>query len=118
MRLIWRFIVTKPDITVRPEDLRFAELGSQLFNELLHRPQYLRLVDRLAAGPVLLRVVRLEALVKHQRLRWPPAERHGPSLRWRPGAKSKSRLSPNGRVLLAPRHPHTAGAAGRDLVRA
>src|SRR6185437_4224743 len=37
MSLIWRFVVTKTDITVRPEDFRLAELGRQLFEQLLHR---------------------------------------------------------------------------------
>src|ERR1700733_2637511 len=84
MRLIRRFIVTKTDIAVGPEDLRLAELGRKLLEQFLHRPQHLLLVHGLTAGPVLLGVVILETRVKCQRLRWPAFERHSTSLRGTP----------------------------------
>src|SRR3984957_16454638 len=81
MRLVGRLIVAEADIPVRPEDLRRPELAGEALEQLLHRAEHLLLVDRLVAGPVRLRVVRLEALVELQCRRRPAAERHPASLR-------------------------------------
>src|SRR6185437_12122144 len=88
MGLIWGFVMTKADIPVRPEDLRFTKLGREFLQEFLHRPQHLLLVHGLALGPVLLGVVIFKARVKRQRLRWPATERHRPSLRPRRRGRS------------------------------
>jgi hypothetical protein len=76
MSLIGRFIVTEPDIAVRPEDLRLAELGRQHLEQFLHRPQYLLLVHGLPARPVLPGVIVLKARIKRERPRRPATERH------------------------------------------
>src|ERR1700733_12776412 len=93
MRLIWRFIVSKADIAVGPEDLRLAELGRELLEQFLHGPQHLLLVHGLAAGPVLLGGVILKPRVKSQRPRRPAIERHSTTLRWTERAACRGRQS-------------------------
>jgi len=50
--LVRRLVLAEPDITVRPEDLRVAELGREVGHELRHRAEHLLVIERLVPGPV------------------------------------------------------------------
>src|SRR5215472_7834187 len=76
VRLVRGLVLAEPDVAVRAEDLRLAELRPELVQQLHHRAQDLLLVDRLPPGPVRLGVVGLQTLVEVQCLLSPPTEGH------------------------------------------
>ena len=78
VRLVRGLVLAEPDVAVRPEDLRLAELGGQLLGQVGHRPEDLLGVDGLVLSPVGLGVVGHEPVVEVQGLLRPPAERHRP----------------------------------------
>src|SRR5215510_5784958 len=74
VRLVGGLVLAEPDVAVRPEDLRLAELGRQLLQQFGHRLQDLRVIGLLVLGPVGLRIVGRQPFVELQGFVWPPAE--------------------------------------------
>src|SRR6185437_4582569 len=92
--LVWRLVGAEPDVAVRPEDLRLAELLAEFLGQIGHRAEHGLVVDRLVSGPVGLGILLLEAVVEVERRLWPPLECHAPHpSRLRVGSRISSQPS-------------------------